>query len=90
MAYPSQQDSFLLLYKHLEIGRFQWLRSTEEVQALTPQQYPQGAISRCWRSILPCRWLTEGMKTEQPKAKHAQAFLKDFSGWRSVQRRNLP
>ena len=32
-------DGFLLLYKRLESGSFQWPRSTEEVQALTPQQY---------------------------------------------------
>ena len=43
-------DGFLLLYKRLESGSFQWPRSTEEVQALTPQQY---------------RWLMEGLKTEQ-------------------------
>ena len=39
-------DGFLLLYKRLESGSFQWPRSTEEVQALTPQQY---------------RWLMEGL-----------------------------
>ena len=49
-------DGFLLLYKRLESGSFQWPRSTEEVQALTPQQY---------------RWLMEGLKTEQPKANKA-------------------
>jgi transposase len=46
-------DGFLLLYKRLESGSFQWPRSKDEVQALTPQQY---------------RWLMEGLKTEQPKA----------------------
>ena len=46
-------DGFLLLYKRLETGSFQWPRSQSEVQALTPQQY---------------RWLMEGLKTEQPKA----------------------
>lgn len=30
-------DGFLLLYKRLESGSFQWPRNTEEVQALTPQ-----------------------------------------------------
>ena len=35
-------------------------RSTEEVQALTPQQY---------------RWLMEGLKTEQPKANKAVSGL---------------
>ena len=53
-------DGFLLLYKRLESGSFQWPRSTEEVQSLTPQQY---------------RWLMEGLKTEQPKANKAVSFL---------------
>ena len=52
-------DGFLLLYKRLESGSFQWPRSTEEVQALT-QQY---------------RWLMEGLKTEQPKANKAVSGL---------------
>ena len=46
-------DGFLLLYKRLESGRFQWPRSESEVKVLTPQQY---------------RWLMEGLKIEQPKA----------------------
>ena len=55
-----EDDGFLLLYKRLESGSFQWPRSTEEVQALTPQQY---------------RWLMEGLKTEQPKANKAVSGL---------------
>ena len=46
-------DGFLLLYKRLESGSFQWPRTKDEARALTPQQY---------------RWLMEGLKTEQPKA----------------------
>ena len=46
-------DGFVLLYKRLEQGSFQWPRTKREVQALTPQQY---------------RWLMEGLKIEQPKA----------------------
>ena len=46
-------DGFLLLYKRLENGSFQWPRTRDEVRTLTPQQY---------------RWLMEGLKTEQPKA----------------------
>lgn len=46
-------DGFLLRYKRLEKGCFQWPRTKDEVQTPTPQQ---------------CRWLTEGAKTEQPKA----------------------
>ena len=53
-------DGFLLLYKRLERVSFQWPRSTEEVQSLTPQQY---------------RWLMEGLKTEQPKANKAVSGL---------------
>ncbi len=44
-------DGWLLLYKRLAEGRFQWPRSQEEVQSLTPQQF---------------RWLMEGL-TIMPK-----------------------
>ena len=46
-------DGFVLLYKRLESGNFQWPRTKNEVQALMPQQY---------------RWLMEGLSIEQPKA----------------------
>jgi len=46
-------DGFLLLYKRLEGGTYQWPRSTKEVQELTPQQY---------------RWLLEGLTIEQKSA----------------------
>lgn len=46
-------DGFLLLYKRLDNGRFQWPRSETEALMLTPQQ---------------TRWLLEGLKIEQPKA----------------------
>lgn len=46
-------DGFVLLYKRLESGVFQWPRKKSEVLSLTPQQY---------------RWLMEGLKIEQPKA----------------------
>ena len=32
-------DGFLLLYKRLANGRFQWLRSSSELKAMTPEQY---------------------------------------------------
>lgn len=48
-------DGFLLLYKRLETGSFQWPRSADEVEELTEQQY---------------RWLTEGLKTSQEKMIH--------------------
>ena len=41
------------LYKRLDNGKFQWLRSETEALLLTTQQR---------------RWLLEGLKIEQPKA----------------------
>lgn len=46
-------DGFLLVYKRLECGSFQWPRTGEDAVRLTPQQY---------------RWLMEGLSVEQPKA----------------------
>ena len=46
-------DGFVLLYKRLEQGVYQWPRTDAEVRQITPQQY---------------RWLMEGLKVEQPKA----------------------
>ncbi len=46
-------NGFLLLYKRLESGSFQWPRNGDEARELTPQQY---------------RWLMEGLSIEQPKA----------------------
>lgn len=48
-------NGFVLLYKRLESGSFQWPRNGEEARALTPQQY---------------RWLMEGLSIEQSKAHH--------------------
>jgi len=45
-------DGFILLYKRLEQGVYQWPRSENEVKSLTAQQY---------------RWLMEGQKIEQRK-----------------------
>lgn len=46
-------DGFLLLYKRLETGKFQWPRTEEEVKSISPQQY---------------KWLMEGLSIEQKKA----------------------
>ena len=34
-----EEDGFLLLYKRLETGAFNWSRSKEEALAITPEQY---------------------------------------------------
>ena len=46
-------DGFVLLYKRLESGSFQWPRSEEELRPVTWQQF---------------RWLMEGLSPEQEKA----------------------
>ena len=46
-------DGFILVYKRLERGVYQWPRNEREVREITPQQY---------------RWLMEGLQVEQPKA----------------------
>jgi len=46
-------DGFLLLYKRLERGRFQWPRRESDIRLITLQQL---------------RWLLEGLSIEQPKA----------------------
>jgi transposase len=53
-------DGFVLLYKRLERGKFQWPRSDAEVRNLTPQQF---------------RWLMEGLKIDQPKANRPVAGI---------------
>ena len=46
-------DGFLLLYKRLEKGKFQWPRNSADLKQLTPQQY---------------RWLMEGLVLEPKRA----------------------
>lgn len=46
-------DGFLLLYKRLENGKFQWPRDESELRPITWQQF---------------RWLMEGLKPEQKQA----------------------
>ncbi|MBR3045062.1 MAG: IS66 family insertion sequence element accessory protein TnpB [Oscillospiraceae bacterium] len=47
------QSVFLLQYKRLDNGQFQWMRTENEARLLTPQQ---------------THWLPEGLKIKQPKA----------------------
>ena len=46
-------DGYILLYKRLTGGRFQWPRSEAELKLINPQSF---------------RWLMEGLKIEEPKA----------------------
>lgn len=46
-------DGFVLLYKRLERGRYQWPRRESEARRITERQL---------------RWLLEGLSIEQPKA----------------------
>jgi transposase len=48
-------DGFLLVYKRLENGKFQWPRSESEARTITSQQF---------------RWLTEGLSIEPRKVVH--------------------
>lgn len=47
-----ESDGFILLYKRLENGKFQWPRKPEEARQITSQQF---------------RWLMEGLAIEQKK-----------------------
>jgi transposase len=46
-------DGFVLLYKRLESGSFQWPKNAEAVRSVTYQEF---------------RWLLEGLSVDQPKA----------------------
>ena len=48
-----ENDGFILMYKRLESGRFQWPRTKSEVRDITWQEF---------------RWLMEGLAINQPKA----------------------
>lgn len=54
-------DGFVLLYKRLENGSFQWPRNETEARAISPQQF---------------RWLMEGLSIDQPKAHRIVSGLK--------------
>lgn len=48
-----EENGFVLLYKRLEYGRFQWPHSQEELRQISYQEL---------------RWLLEGLSIDQPKA----------------------
>ena len=48
-----ENDGYLLLYKRLDLGKFHWPRTKEEIRQLSHQQL---------------RWLLEGISIDQPKA----------------------
>lgn len=56
-------NGFVMLYKRLEEGKFQWPRNNNEAKSLTRQQL---------------RWLMEGLKIDQPKAHKAVEKLDMF------------
>lgn len=47
------KTGFVLYYKRLDGGRFQWPRSSSEMRSITRQEF---------------RWLMEGLSLDQPKA----------------------
>ena len=57
------KDGFVLYYKRLDNGRYQWPRSAAEARPLSRQEY---------------RWLLEGLSIDQPKAIRAAAPGKQF------------
>lgn len=57
-------DGYILLYKRLSNGRFQWPRSEAERKLLDPQSF---------------RWLMEGVHIEQ-KTTHAAAEVSQLTG----------
>ena len=58
-------NGFVLLYKRLESGSFQWPRKESEARALTPQQY---------------RWLMEGLSVDQPKVRTPVRWCRHSAG----------
>ena len=60
-------DGFLLLYKRLDNGAFNWPRNNEEVLSITPDQYAIGSADVMERVSLPGkakRWQLDGKGTE--------------------------
>ncbi len=58
-----EENGFVLLYKRLESGKFQWPRSEQEAKEISPQQY---------------RWLMEGLSVYQKTAHKSVSGISDF------------
>jgi len=58
-----KEDGFLLMYKRLDNGAFQWPRSESEAKLLTHEQFV---------------WLMQGLSVEQPKAIRRSEKHKDI------------
>ena len=58
-----EDDGFLLMYKRLDNGAFQWPRSENEAKLLTQEQFV---------------WLMQGLSVEQPKAIRRSEKHKDI------------
>ena len=58
-----EDDGFLLMYKRLDNGAFQWPRSESEAKLLTQEQFV---------------WLMQGLSVEQPKVIRRSEKHKDI------------
>lgn len=62
-ALHHDKDGFVLYYKRLDNGRYQWPRNASEVRPLSRQEY---------------RWLLEGLSIDQPSAIRLSAANRQF------------
>ena len=72
-----EKDGFILLYKRLEQGAYQWLRSESEVKTLTPQQY-RWLINRAAESPPSGDRIKCSLRKEEcPKSEQAEQMVMD-------------
>lgn len=73
-----EKDGFILLYKRLEQGAYQWPRSESEVRSLTPQQY-RWLTDRAAKSPPPSIWAEHNIRQIKfPKSIENTGFLTLF------------